>query len=68
MEIQHSTVVLDPSLLIPDQTHHDGAGIDGGGILRLPWRQRTPNGSLKDVTASVVLVEEDKIGVVVICD
>ena len=65
----HSTVVLDPSLL-DTQTKHTMTvrALTGGGILRLPWRQRTPNGSLKDVTASVVLVEEDKIGVVVICD
>ena len=65
----HSTVVLDPSLL-DSQTKQimTVRALTGGGILRLPWRQRTPNGSLKEVTASVVLIEQDKIGVVVICD
>lgn len=64
-----STVAMDASLLDPETKHKIVVrSITGGGLIRLPWRQRNESGRLKDVTASVRKISDDFIGIVLVCD
>lgn len=65
----HSTVAMEPSIIDPitKQTILVRA-MTGGGLVHLPWRQRMPDGKLKNVTASVFSIGREAIGVVILCD